>query len=155
MPRHTPVAAVQDDRNVKREIRLGLFEKALHQLLSGHEDRDFVIFELRRSPDAYVQYMFHDQALLGEVGSKGWIPEGELLDKERVSALGCLGFEGGGLQSNFARDHLPQEPRWLACMTELLFGAAFRPERDFDVTVVTRSLIEAEAAQRRSLAVDA
>src|SRR5256885_1857827 len=40
-------------------------------------------------------------------------------------ALGCLGFEGGGPHHNFSRDHLPHDARKLACMTELLFGAAY------------------------------
>lgn len=154
-PRQTVVADAPDDWTVKREIRLALFEKAMDRLLSDPENRDFVIFEMRGSPDAFVQFMLHDGALLGEVGSRGWIREGELVDKERVTALGCVGFEGGGLRSNFARDHLPHEPRRLACLTELLFGAAYRPTADFDVTVLTKSLIEVEAARRRGQVVDA
>jgi hypothetical protein len=78
-----------------------------------------------------------------------------LLDNERVTALGCLRFEGGGLRANFARDHLPHDARRMACLTELLFGAAYRPAPDFDVAVVTKSLIEAEAAKRRRQEVDA
>lgn len=153
--RQTPVAGPPEDLGVKREIRLALFEKALDRLLTERENRDFVILEMRGDRDAYVQYMLHDGALLGEVGSKGWIPEGELLDKERVMALGCLGFEGGDHRANFARDHLPQDARRLACLTELLFGAAYRPARDFDVTVVTRPMIEAEVTRRRAQEVDA
>ncbi len=147
--------SAQDDAGVKREIRLALFEKAIDRLLSEPENRDFVIFELRGRPDSYVQYMLHDTAILGEVSSRSWIAEGELLDNERVTALGCLGFEGGGLRANFARDQLPHDARRLACLTELLFGAAYRPAPDFDITVVTKSLIEAEAAQRRRQEVDA
>lgn len=153
--RKTAAPNIPEDPGAKRQIRLALFEKAIDRLLSESENRDFVIFELRGSPDSYVQYTLHDGAVLGEVGSGGWMPEGDVLDKERVTALGCLGFEGGGLRSNFARDHLFQEPRRLACLTELLFGAAYRPALDFDATVVTRSSIEAEAAYRRSLAMDA
>jgi hypothetical protein len=139
---------------VKREIRLALFEKAVDRLLSECQNRDFVIFELRGSPDSYVQFMLHDGALLGEIGSGGWTPEGEPLDGERVTALGCLGFEGGGNRANFARD-LPQDCRRLACLTELLFGAAYRPRCDFDVTVITKQMIEAEAMRRRAPGVDA
>jgi len=91
--RQAVVAGVPDDLGVKREIRLALFEKAIDRLLSDGENRDFVIFEMRGSPNSYVQYMLHDGAVLGEVGSRGWIAEGELLDKERVTALGCVGFE--------------------------------------------------------------
>ena len=153
--RQTAHAIVPEDPDGKRQIRLALFEKAIDRLLSERENRDFVIFELRGSPDSYVQYMLHDGAVLGEVGSRGWIPDGEVPDKERVTALGCLGFEGGGLRADFARDHLPQDARRLACLTELLFGGAYRPAPDFDVTVLTKSLIEAEAAQRRGQEVDA
>lgn len=153
--RQTPVARPLDDLGVKREIRLALFEKALDRLLTERENRDFVIFEMRGGRDAYVQYMLHDGALLGEVGSKGWIPEGGVLDKERVTALGCLGFEGGGHRANFARDHLPQDARRLACLTELLLGAAFRPAPDFDVIVVTKSMIESEAVHRHATGMDA
>lgn len=149
------LASVPDDAAVKREIRLALFEKALNQLLSEGEDLDFVIFELRGIPDSYVQYGLHDGALLGEVGSRAWMLEGQILDKERITALGCLGFDGGGLKANFARDNLPQDARRLSCLTELLFGAAYRPARDFDVTVLTKSLIEAQAAQHRRPEVDA
>ena len=147
--RQTSVAGPLDDLGVKREIRLALFEKALDHLLTERENRDFVIFVMRGGRDAYVQYVLHDGELLGEVGSKGWTPEGELLDTERVTALGCLGFEGGGGRANFARDHLPQDARRLACLTELLFGAAYRPPTDFDVTIVTKALVEAQAAERR------
>jgi len=152
---NTAVASVPDDSGVKREIRLALFEKALDQLLSDREDHDFVIFELRGSPDSYVQYLLHDGALLGEVCSRAWMPESHSLEKERTTALGCLGFDGGGLKANFARDNLPRDAHRLSCLTELLFGAAYRPARDFDVTVLTKSLIEAEAAQHRRPEVDA
>lgn len=139
----------QADQGVKREIRLALFEKALNRLLSEREDHDFVIFELRGRSDSYVHFMLHDGVVLGEVGSRGWLSESEELDRVRVTALGCLGFEGDGLRANFARDHLPHDARRLACLTELLFGAGYRPGPDFDITVVTKFLIEAEAAQRR------
>ena len=153
--RQSAFVSVPDDRSVKREIRLTLFEKAIDRLLTECENRDFVIFEMRSIPDAFVQYMFHDETLLGEVGSRGWIPEGLPLEKERVTALGCLGFEGGGLKANFVRDHLPQEARRLACLTELLFGAAYQPPGDYDVTVLTKSLIETQAAGRHARVADA
>jgi hypothetical protein len=153
--RPTAVANVPDEPGAKREIRLALFEKAIDRLLSEPESGDFVIFELRGSPDSYVQFMLHDGALLGEIGSRGWMPEGEPLDEERVTALGCLGFEGGDCRANFARDHLPQDCRRLACLTELLFGAAYRPQCDFDVTVITKPMIEAEAMRRRAQGVQA
>jgi hypothetical protein len=152
---HTVVAGVPDDLGVKRTIRLALFEKAIDQLLSDNENHDFVLFEMRGSPESYVQYMLHDGALLGEVSSKGRANESDCLDREGVTALNCIGFEGGESGSTFARDDLPPEPRRLACLTELLFGAVYRPDINFDVTVVTRSLLEAEAAQRRSLAMEA
>jgi len=42
-----------------------------------------------------------------------------------------------------------------ACLSELLFGAAYRPPCDFDITIVTKSMIEAEAMRRRGQEVDA
>jgi hypothetical protein len=154
--RSKPAASsVPDDPIGKREIRLAVFEAAIDQLLSDRTDHDFVLLELRGTADAFVQYTLHDGALRAEVGSTGWITESEVLDKERIAALGCLGFQASGSQSNFARVCLPQEPRRLACLTELLFGAAYRPDCDFDVTVLTRSLIEDAAAQRRSRAMEA
>ena len=153
--RRTPVPSIPEDPGAKKQIRLALFEKTIDQLLSERENRDFVIFELRGSPDSYVQYMLHDTAVLGEVSARAWIAESELLDNERVTALGCLGFEGGGHRANFAGDHLPQDARRLSCLTELLFGAAYRPAPDFDVTVMSKSMIETVAAQRRRQEVDA
>src|SRR3989442_411184 len=138
--RTTTVASIPEDPGAKRQIRLALFEKAIDRLLSESENGDFVIFELRGSPDSYVQYTLHASAVLGEVSSRGRISEGELLDNERVTALGCLGFEGVGLRANFARDQLPHDARRLACLAELLFGAAYRPAPDFDIAVVTKSL---------------
>ncbi len=152
--RRTVGARIPDDLSVKREIRLAQFEKAIERLLSERENRDFVVFEMRGSPDSYVQYVLHDGDLFGEVGSRGWKSEGEVLDKERVAALGCLGFEGGGLKANFVRYLLPQEARRLACLTELLFGAAYQPPRDYDVTVLTKSLIETQAAGRHAREAD-
>jgi hypothetical protein len=147
--RHVTVASVADDLVVKREIRLALFEKAIERLLSAHESGDFIVFELRGRPDCYVQYTLHDGVLLGEVSVREWIAGGEVLDKEGVTALGCLGFDGG-LRGNFARDHLPDDARRVACLTELLLGAAYRPGPGFDVLVLTKSEIEEAAAMRRS-----
>ena len=152
--RQAIIASDPDDTGVKREIRLALFEKAIDRLVSQRESSDFVIFQLRGRSDSYVQYMLHDGALLCEVGSSGSFDGNGVLDKERVTALGCLGLGGGGLRTNFTRDHLPHDARRLACLTELLLGAAYRPAPDFDVIVLTKSVIEAAAATRRSHAVD-
>ena len=51
-----------------------------------------------------------------------------------------------GERAHFSRDHLPQNSRRLACLTELLLGAAYRPPADFDATVVTRAMVEEQAA---------
>ena len=106
-------------------MRLQIYEKELRRLLFDLRDHDFVIFEDSRDTERYVQFMVHDSAVLGEVGSKHWMPEYSGLRKTSVTALGCLGFEGGGSHCNFSRDHLPHDARKLACMTELLFGAAY------------------------------
>ena len=65
--------------------------------------------------------------------------------KGGVTALGCLGFEGGGRRHNFSRDYLPHEPRRLACLTELLFGAAYGEVGDMTPLVRTRASREAES----------
>ncbi len=59
------------------------------------------------------------------------------------------------MRANFVRDHLPQEARRLGCLTELLFGAAYQPPRHYDVTVLTKSLIETQAAGRHAREADA
>jgi len=110
---------------MEREMRLQIYEKELRRLLLDLRDHDFVIFEDSRDTERYVQFMVHDSAVHGEVGSRHWIPESSGLRKTSVTALGCLGFEGGGPGRNFARDYLSHDARKLACMTELLFGAAY------------------------------
>jgi hypothetical protein len=110
---------------MERETRLQIYEKELRRLVLELRDHDYVIFEDSRDTERYVQYIVHDSAILGEVGSRHWVPESSGLRKTSVTALGCLGFEGGGPRRNFTRDHLPHDARRLACMTELLFGAAY------------------------------
>ena len=106
-------------------MRLQIYEKEIRRLLLELRDHDFAIFEDARDTERYVQYIVHDSAVHGEVGSRHWIPESSGLRKTSVTALGCLGFEGGGPRRNFSRDHLPHDPHKLASLTELLFGAAY------------------------------
>jgi hypothetical protein len=130
---------------MEREMRLLIYEKELRRLLLGLREHDFVIFEDSRDPDRYVQFFVHDSAVLGEVGSRHWMPESSGLRKTSVTALGCLGFEGEGPQRNFRRDHLPHDARKLACLTELAFGAAYGDEVcDMTPFVRTRAIREAE-----------
>jgi hypothetical protein len=110
---------------MEREMRLLIYEKELRSLLFELRDDDCVIFEDSRDGDRYVQYVVHESAILGEVGSRQWMPESSGLRKTSVTALGCLGFEGGGPHRHFSRDYLPHDARKLACLTELLFGAAY------------------------------
>ena len=123
--RQGAVAAHPHALGMEREMRLQIYEKELRRLLLDLRDHDFVIFEDSRDTERYVQFMVHDSAVHGEVGSRHWIPESSGLRKTSVTALGCLGFEGGGPGRNFARDYLSHDARKLACMTELLFGAAY------------------------------
>jgi hypothetical protein len=129
---------------MKRDLRLLMYEKELRRLLFELRDNDYVIFEDSRDSDRYVQYLVHDSAVLGEVGSRHWLPEAEGLRKVSVTALGCLGFEGGGLRRNFSRDYLPHDGRRLACLTELLFGAAYGEVEDMTPLVMTRASREAD-----------
>jgi hypothetical protein len=115
-------------------------------LLLDLRDHDYLIFEDSRTVDRYVQFIVHDSAVLGEVGSRQWLPEADGLQKVSVTALGCLGFEGGGARRNFSRDYLPHDARRLACLTELLFGAAYgEGVGDMTPLVRTRASREAEA----------
>ena len=129
---------------MKRDLRLIMYETELRRLLLELRDHDYVIFEDSRDEGRYVQYLVHDAAVYGEVGSHHWLPESEGLRKESVTALGCLGFEGGSSRRNFSRDHLPHDARRLACLTELLFGAAYRETGDMMPLVRTRASREAE-----------
>jgi len=96
---------------MERDLRLIVYEKELRRVLIEMRDHDYVIFEDSRDPARYVQYLVHDSAVLGEVGSKHWMPESSGLRKTSVTALGCLGFEGGGPGRNFSRNHLPHDAR--------------------------------------------
>jgi type III secretion system-like peptide-binding chaperone len=129
---------------MERDLRLLVYEKELRRLLFELRDHDYVIFEDSQDGDRYVQYMVHHSAVLGEVGSRQWLPEAEGLRQVSVTALGCLGFEGGELRRNFSRDHLPHDPRRLACLTELLFGAAYGGVGEITPLVRTRASREAE-----------
>jgi hypothetical protein len=131
-----------------REMRLQIYEKELRRLLLELRDHDYLIFEDSRDTERYVQYHVHDSAVLGEVGSRQWIPESSGLRETSVTALGCLGFEGGGARRNFSRDHLPHDARRLACLTELLFGAAYGDACDMTPLIRTRASREAEAPQQ-------
>jgi hypothetical protein len=135
---------------MERELRLTIYEKELRRLLLELRDHDYLIFEDARDTEHYVQYIVHDSAVLGEVGSKHWMPESGGLRKMSVRALGCLGFEGGGPRRNFSRDHLPHDARRLACLTELLFGAAYGEEvGDMTPLVRTHASREAESLPRQ------
>jgi hypothetical protein len=129
---------------MERDLRLLMFEKELRRLLFELQDHDYVIFEDSRDGDRYVQFIVHDSAILGEVGSRQWLPEADGLRKVSVTALGCLGFEGGGRRRNFSRDYLPHDARRLACLAELLLGAAYGEIGDLTPLVRTRASREAE-----------
>ena len=152
--RHGAVAAPFHADGMERELRLSIYEKELRRLLYDLRDHDFVIFEDARDPERYVQYIVHDSAILGEVGSRHWMPESDGLRKTSVTALGCLGFEGGGPRCNFKRDHLPHNARRLACLTELAFGAA-HGDGVCDMTPFVRTREMREAELPRQLEFDA
>ncbi len=130
---------------MERDLRLLMYEKELRWLLFELRDHDYVIFEDSRDDGRYVQYFVHDSAVLGEVGSRQWLPEAEGLRQVPVTALGCLRFEGGGPRRNFSRDYLPHDARRLACLMELLFGAAYGEIGDMTPLVRTRASREAAA----------
>jgi hypothetical protein len=129
---------------MERDLRLLMYEKELRRLLFELRDHDYVVFKDSRDGDRYVQFIIHDSAVMGEVGSRHWLPKADGLCKVSVTALGCLGFEGGGVRRNFSRDYLPHDARRLACLTELLFGAAYGEVGDLTPLVRTRASREAE-----------
>ncbi len=130
---------------MEREMRLEIYERELRRFLHELREHDFVVFEDARDPERYVQFIVHDAGILGEVGSKHWMPESSGPRKTSVTALGCLGFEGGGPRSTLKRDHLPHDARKLACLTELAFGAAYGDEVcDMVPCVLTKAMREAE-----------
>jgi len=139
---------------MEREMRLLIYEKELRRLLLDLRDHDFVIIEDSRDPDRYVQFFVHDSAVLGEVGSRHWMPESSGLRKTSVTALGCLGFEGDGPRRNLRRAHPPPDARKLACLTELAFGAAYGDEVS-DMTPSVRTRVMREAEEPRQLEFDA
>jgi len=153
-PRQGAVAHALHIGGMEREMRLLIYEKELRRLLLDLRDHDFVIFEDSREHDRYVQFFVHDSAVLGEVGSRHWMPQSSGLRKTSATALGCLGFEGGGPQRNFRRDHLPHDARKLACLTELAFGAAYGDEV-CDMTPFVRKRAMREAEEPRQLEFDA
>jgi hypothetical protein len=153
-PRQVAVAAAFHAGGMEREMRLLIYEKELRRLVHNLREHDFVIFEDSRDPDRYVQFFVHDSAVLGEVGSRHWMPESSGLRKTSVTALGCLGFEGEGPKRNFRRDHLPHNARKLACLTELAFGAA-HGEAMCDMTPFVRTGTMREAEEPRQLEFDA
>lgn len=143
-PRQRVVAALCQPRLMKRDMRLVVYEKELRRLVLDLRDHDYVVFEDSRDGSRYVQYLVHDSAVYAEVGSRHWLSESEGLRTESVTALGCLGFEGGGSRRNFSRDHLPHDARRLACLTELLFGSAYGDLEDMTPLVMTRASREAD-----------
>jgi hypothetical protein len=127
-----------------RDMRLRLFEIELRRLLHSNVEHDYVIFRDVRDPDHYVLYMRHDRATYGEVGWLTPVSGKRQLRPQVERAIGCLGFTGAGPRRKYSRDHLPQDTRKLACLTELLFGAAHGETEDLSVIAMTRPSMEAE-----------
>lgn len=142
--RHRAVAALCHAAAMHRDLRLVLYEKELRRLLIECREHDYAVFEDSRDEGRYVQFVIHDGAIYGEVGSRHWIPESEGLGRVSETALGCLGFEGARSRRNYSRDCLPHDARRLACLTELLFGAAYGEVEDMTPLVTTRASREAE-----------
>lgn len=113
---------------MNRELRLSIFEQELRRLLQSDVENDYVVFSDLRDDRHYVQFLRHDDAIYGEVGAPR---------PEAKTALGCLGFSGSG--STFSRERLPQDARKLACLAELLFGAAYGSVEDLTIIVMTRA----------------
>ena len=116
-----------------REMRLEIFERELERLLGSSVDHDYVGFSDARDPSRQVLFVVHPGGIYGEVASA---------ERSVESALGCLGFARSG--SSYSRDGLPRYARKLACLAELLFGAAFGSVEGLTVLPVARAGREAE-----------
>jgi hypothetical protein len=123
----------------------------MRRLLQSTVEHDFVIFCDVQDPDHYVQYMRHDDSIYGEVASLTWVGGDRELRRQADTALGCLGFTCTEPKRNYSRDRLPLDARRLACLTELLFGAAYGETEDLTVLVMTRASREAERAVQMEL----
>jgi len=126
-----------------REMRLRLFDHELRRLLQSDGEHHYVIFCDVQDPSRYVHYLRHDRVIYGEVSSLTRVRGKRQLRSHGERALGCLGFTGTGPRRNYSRDHLPQDSRRLACLTELLFGAAYGETEDLSVIAMTRASMEA------------
>ncbi len=107
--------------------------------MSSARTQDYVTFRDVQDPDHYVHYMRHDRATYGEVGSFTRHRAKGLPHPQAERALGCLGFTGAGPRRNYSRDHLPQDGRKLACLTQLLLGAAHGETEDLSVIALKSS----------------
>src|SRR2546421_892664 len=125
--RQTAVATAPEDVAMERETRLALFEAELRGLLSSGIEHDFVRFSNAARDDQYVLYMRDAGAVRAEAGP---------VRKGAATALGCLGFSAG--TRTYTREQVPPDARRLACLTELVFGAAFGPTEDLTVLVLAR-----------------
>jgi hypothetical protein len=86
-----------------------------------------------------------------QVGSLTWVGSDREMRRRAETAIGCLGFAGTGPKHNYSRDRLPVDARRLACLTELLFGAAYGQTEDLTVLLITRASREAERAVQMEL----
>ena len=114
-------------------MRLELFQRELERLLRSEISHDYVCFSDVRSPGRQVLFLSHGGGLYAELSSP-------LRGSE--TALGCLGFVRSG--SAYSRDSLPLDARKLACLAELLFGAAWGSVEGLTVLPVSRPDREAE-----------
>jgi hypothetical protein len=141
-PRQTAVASPLHDRGMTRAMRLEIFELEVERLLASDVEHDYVCFSDLRDPGRQVLFLKHDGTIYGSVAAA---------ERNAATALGCLGFGRAG--SSYSRDRLPADARKLACLAELVFGAAWGSVEGLTVLPVARA--DREASFRPAMELDA
>lgn len=99
----------------------------------------YLTFADLRDDRRYVHFLRHDGVVYGEVGSFQRTKGDPCPPQASETALGCLGFATGAGRLSYSRDNLAPHARRLACLAELLFGAAYGGTEDLTVVALTRS----------------
>ena len=113
---------------MNREARLQMFETRLADLALGAKAGACVEFEVARQAGQYVLFVRVPGGINAEVARPVWTSGPRRREAEK--ALGCLGFGRSSSGERFSREALPLEPRRLACLAELLFGAVYGADPD-------------------------
>jgi hypothetical protein len=90
--------------------RTGLYRSLLPTFLSRAKERGYIVIGVLGRVDEYVQFVVHDDRVVGEVGSRQWKEPERPLPPAAVAALGRLGFVGGGRSATSPGMGCPARP---------------------------------------------